>query len=239
MHVIAHRGASFEAPENTLVAFERAIDAHADGIELDVMEVDGEIFVFHDRYLRRLAAHPGRFQDLTQEQIRALRVFSQHPVPTLDETLAFIAGRCWVNIELKSAVDLTRLLSTIEHAIQAHGFENEQFLISAFNHHWLRDIKQARPATRIGALSASCMLDYATFAEALGAYSVHIDVDFVTPELVTDAHQRGLLLYVYTVDEPEDILMLQEWGVDGIFTNHPRHSRNVLDGLTRTSPFLV
>lgn len=239
MLVIAHRGASFEAPENTLVAFERAIDAHADGIELDVMAVDGELFVFHDRYLRRLAAQPGRFQDLTADQVRALRIFSQHPIPTLMEALEFIQGRCMVNIELKSQVDEAALIQHLDHAEKSLGFRPEQLLVSAFNHHWLRALKQHRPHTRIGALSASCLLEYARFAEQLSAYSLHIDIDFVTPELVADAHQRDLQVYVYTVDEPEDILLLQQWQVDGIFTNHPRHTRNILDGLTRASPFTL
>ncbi|WP_194756797.1 glycerophosphodiester phosphodiesterase [Aliidiomarina indica] len=237
MLVIAHRGASFEAPENTLVAFERAIDAHADGIELDVMEVDGELFVFHDRYLRRLAAQPGRFQDLTSAQVRALRIFSQHPIPTLLEALEFIQGRCFVNIELKSQVSQAALVEVLNQAEQTLGFSSDQLIVSAFNHHWIHALKQSRPKTRIGALSASCLLDYARFANELDAYSLHIDIDFVTFELIQDAHQRGLKVFVYTVDEPEDILLLKRWGVGGLFTNHPRHTRNVIDGLTSASPF--
>lgn len=228
MQVIAHRGASQEAPENTLIAFELAINAKADGIELDVMEVDGEFFVFHDRYLDRLVQQNGRLQDLSTPQIRTLRVRGEQPIPTLDEALASIAGRSWVNIELKSINTLANMLRILDQAVSTYGFHPEKLLVSSFNHHWLHALKQWRPAIRIGALSVGCMLEYAQFAEALKAYSLHVDVDFVTPELILDAHQRGLRVYVYTVDEPEDMLMLQDWGVDGIFTNNPRHALSIL-----------
>lgn len=237
MLILAHRGASFEAPENTLAAFQRALDAHADGIEIDIMQVGDEIYVFHDRYLRRLAAQPGRFQDLTNEQIGKLRVFNQQPVPTLEEALAFIAGRCLLNIELKSKVDSTRLSRALNRAQSELGFQPEQLLVSSFNHHWLRNLQPQQPNIRYGALLAGCLLDYAACASELGAYSVHLDVDFIDQAFVDDAHSRGLQVYVYTVDEPEDILGLQAMGVDGIFANHPQHARQVIDGLTTQSPF--
>lgn len=237
MFIFAHRGASFEAPENTLAAFQRALDAHADGIEIDVMQVGDEIYVFHDRYLRRLTAQPGRFQDLTAEQIERLRVFNQQPIPTLLQTLEFIAGKCVLNVELKGEISPLLLSQTLLRAQQDFGFQPEQLLVSSFNHHWLKALQQHRPEIRYGALNAGCLLDYARFAAELEAYSVHIDVDFITAAFVNDAHQRGLVVYVYTVDEPEDILELQRMGVDGIFSNHPQHARNVLDGFTTASPF--
>ena len=79
MKIWAHRGASFEAPENTLAAFSRAIDSHAFGIELDVYAVDGERFVFHDRYLERLTASPGRLLDLTQAQVKGSKYLGNSP----------------------------------------------------------------------------------------------------------------------------------------------------------------
>lgn len=230
MLILAHRGASFEAPENTLSAFGRALDAGADGIELDIYPLQDQWIVFHDRYLNRLTAHPGRLQDLTLEQVRKLKVFGQQPVPTLDEALAFIAGRCLVNIELKGA-DITRGLTRhLRHAMTNYGFTNEQLLVSSFNHHWLQQLKHDHPEQFLGALCTACPLDYAAFAAQLSAWSVHIDVDFVTPEFVDDAHQRGLKVFVFTVDEPEDMLALAQLGVDGIFTNHPAAARNVLAG---------
>ncbi|RUO19022.1 glycerophosphodiester phosphodiesterase [Aliidiomarina iranensis] len=237
MLVIAHRGASAEAPENTVAAFKRALDTHADAIEIDIMQVEDEIYVFHDRYLRRLAAQPGRFIDLSKAQVAALRIFSQHPVPTLKETIALIRGRCLLNIELKSDVDLELLAEHLRDAESEHAFNTETLLVSSFNHHWLQTLKQLLPELRIGALTAGCPLGLARFAEDLQAWSVHIDIGFVTQAFVSDAHSRGLQVFVYTVDEPEDIQFMRDIGVDGIFTNHPQHTRNVLLGHTNKSPY--
>lgn len=235
MLIFAHRGASFAAPENTLAAFAAAIDAQADGIELDVYPLADEWIVFHDRYLARLAAQPGRLSDLSLAQVRQLQVFGQQPVPTLAEALAFINGRCAVNIELKGA-DIQRGLSKyLLHAIKQHHFKFSQLIISSFNHHWLQQFKRDHPQFRIGALTSSCGLHYAAFASELNAWSVHIDVDFVTPAFIADAHRRQLKVLVYTVDEPEDMRELQAMGVDGIFTNNPQLAANVLRGLPVTA----
>lgn len=231
MQLIAHRGASYEAPENTLAAFSKAIDARADGIELDVYALEDEWIVFHDRYLERLTATPGRLQDLTLAQVRQLKVFGQQRVPTLLEALEHIQGRCMVNIELKGPGIVRGLSKNLATAVESFQFEPEQFLISSFNHHWLQAVKHNHPEQRIGALTAGCPLDYCAFASRLNAWSVHVDVDFITKEMVDDAHQRQLKIYVYTVDEAHDIAELKKLGVDGIFTNHPSFSRNVLEGL--------
>ncbi|CUA85448.1 glycerophosphodiester phosphodiesterase [Pseudidiomarina woesei] len=231
MLIFAHRGASFEAPENTIAACGRALDAQADGIEIDVYPLEDEWVVFHDRYLARLTAHEGRLQDFTLAQLRSLKVFGQHPIPTLDEVLDFVGGRCMVNIELKGA-DITRGLTRhLRRAVERAGFQPQQLLVSSFNHHWLKQLKEDHPEQSIGALTTSCPLSYALFASELQAWSVHIDVDFVTSEFVVDAHQRGLKVLVFTVDEPQDMLELKRMGVDGIFTNHPALARNVLNGL--------
>lgn len=235
MLIIAHRGASAEAPENTLSAIARALETHADGIEIDVYLVDGEVFVFHDRYLERLTAHPGRLQDLTAAQIRTLKVFSQQPVPTLLDVLQLVDGRCMLNIELKGEVTPEVLCPLLDEAVSACNFSADQLIVSSFNHHWLQAVKAERPWLRLGALSANCMLDYAAFATTLDAYSLHTCVDFVNQTLVDDAHQRGLPVYVYTVDEAHDIEELKAMGVDGIFTNHPQFARNVLTGLTTST----
>jgi len=231
MLIFAHRGASFEAPENTIAAFSRALDAQADGIEIDVYPIEDEWLVFHDRYLARLTAQTGRLHDLTLAQVRTLKVFGQQPIPTLDETLDFIHGRCQVNIELKGADIKRGLTRHLRRAVEHANFQPEQLLVSSFNHHWLAQLKQDHPHQRIGALTTSCPLNYAYFAAQLDAWSVHIDVDFVTQEFVDDAHQRGLKVFVFTVDEPDDMRDLNEMGVDGIFTNHPTLAKNVLHGL--------
>ncbi|WP_404400364.1 glycerophosphodiester phosphodiesterase [Idiomarina seosinensis] len=232
MKIWAHRGASAEAPENTLAAFSRALDSRVDGIELDVYAVDNECFVFHDRYLERLTATAGRLKDLKCSQIQQLKVFGQQRIPTLREALQHIAGRCQVNIELKGKVPASALLRELDYAVGHFNFDLTQLLVSSFNHHWLQSLKQCRPALRIGALSTCCPLDYCAFASRLQANSVHIDVDFVTQELIDDGHRRNLEIYVFTVDERHDIEELHEMGADGIFTNNPTFAQNIIKGLS-------
>src|SRR5690554_2397439 len=200
MLIIAHRGASAVAAENTLAAFEEAVQAQADAIELDVYQVENQLYVFHDRHLTRLTSSTGRFSDLSKEQVQALLVHGQHPIPTLEEALAYIAGRTALNIELKGPVVCAQICRMLEKAIKEYGFTEQSLLVSSFNHHWLRELKQARPQTRIGALTASCPLTYAAYASELKAHSANIDINVVTAEFVADAHARGLAVYVYTVD---------------------------------------
>src|SRR5690554_2127224 len=135
MLIFAHRGASFEAPENTIAAFGKALDAQADGIEIDVYPLEDEWVVFHDRYLSRLTAHSGRLQDLSLAQLRSLKVFGQQQIPTLDEALEFIGGRCQVNIELKGADIRRGLTRHLRRAIEQANFTEQQLLVSSFNHH--------------------------------------------------------------------------------------------------------
>lgn len=239
MLIFAHRGASAVAPENTLAAFDKALEAQADAIELDICQVDGEVYVFHDRYLERLTAKPGRFKDLTSAQVQTLSVFGQYPVPTLKQALLRIAGRCLLNIEIKGPVELDKLFELLDYACTKCGFTDRTLLISSFNHHWLKEIKCGRPQTRIGALTASCNLDYAGYATQLDAYSAHIDITVVNQSFVQDAHQRGLAVFVFTVDDAQDIAWLKKMGVDGIFTNHPLLSRTYLAGLPLCEHTLV
>lgn len=228
MLIIAHRGASAVSAENTLAAFEEAIKAQADAIELDVCAVEDQVYVFHDRYLTRLTSGTGRFIDLNKDQVQALYVHGQHAVPTLEQAIAHIAGRTALNIELKGHIPCAQICQHLEKAVKQYGFTEQSLLVSSFNHHWLKELKHARPQTRIGALTASCPLDYAAFASDLAAHSVNIDINVVNQEFVADAHSRGLAVYVYTVDDPTDMIWLNKIGVDGIFTNHPQLTRQSL-----------
>ena len=92
--------------------------------------------------------------------------------------------------------------------------------------------KNIAPNIKIGALTASNPLGHARFAEVLKAYSVNADVSFIDQAFVKDAHNRGLKMFAYTVDEPEELLKLQAWGVDGVFSNGPAKAKLVLAAKT-------
>ena len=228
MLIFAHRGASGVEPENTLRAIKAALDANVDGVEIDLHEVDGKLLVIHDRWLHRTTSGTGQIYQHDYEHLRSLDAGHGETIPTLDEVFALVAGRCKINLELKGINNLNLLYFYIDNAIENTNLKIEDVLLSSFNHRLLYAINQQRPEFAIGALTACYPLDYAKFAEQLNAYSVHLDVNFISKHFVSDAHQRGLKVFVYTVDEFEDIKTMKALGVDGIFSNFPTRSKSHL-----------
>ncbi|WP_371187748.1 glycerophosphodiester phosphodiesterase [Thalassotalea maritima] len=224
MLVFAHRGASGHKPENTLAAIEQALVMKVDGIEVDVHLCDDELIVIHDRKVDATTNGKGLLTNFSFAQLRQLDAGQGQQIPTLDEVLRCINGACSVNIELKAEGTVTPLLRCIKKAIDDYGFDLDQLLVSSFNHHLLYQLKSLNNNIHIGALTASCPLDYATFAERLKAFSVHVDIDCINQAFVDDAHQRGLKVFVYTVNDEEDIIDMHRLGVDGIFSNYPKRS---------------
>lgn len=228
MLIFAHRGASGVEPENTLRAIKAALDANVDGIEIDIHEVNGELFVIHDRWLHRTTSGTGQIFHHDYEHLRSLDAGNGETIPTLDEVLTLVAGRCKMNLELKGISNKELLYACIDHAIRTTSFTINDILISSFNHRLLNSIHQQRPEFAIGALTGCYPLEYAKFAEQLNAYSVHLDVNFISKHFVSDAHKRGLKVFVYTVDELEDIKAMKALGVDGIFSNFPNRTKSHL-----------
>ncbi len=102
-----------------------------------------------------------------------------------------------------------------------HGWGYEDFLVSSFDHAWLKEARELCPEIRIGALIRKTPRGLARFAETLGAWSLHVDKRCVTLELVEDAHRRGLKVLVFTVNEPGDFALMRGLGVDGVFSDFP------------------
>ncbi|OUR60186.1 glycerophosphodiester phosphodiesterase [Colwellia sp. 39_35_sub15_T18] len=233
MLIFAHRGASGTAPENTLRAIRAALDAKIDGIEIDIYQVDGKLFVIHDRWLQRTTSGKGQIFHHSYQYLRSLDAGNGETIPTLDEVLTLIAGKCTINIELKGVSDIALLFSYLDDAINLSNLTVKDILLSSFNHHLLANIHQQRPEFAIGALTACHPLEYAKFAQQLNSYSIHLDVDFISQRFVEDAHKRGLKVFVYTVDELEDISAMKALGVDGIFSNFPAQAKEYLAGLSK------
>ena len=232
MLVFAHRGDSGSEPENTLRAIQAALAANVDGIEIDVHEADNQLFVIHDRWLQRTTSGSGLVSQQSFEYLRSLDAGLGEKIPTLDEVLLLTANKCLLNIELKGLVNSSLLFACLDKAISASTISIDNILLSSFNHHCLVNIYQQRPEFSIGALTASTPLAYAKFAEQLNANSVHIALDFVCQKFVDDAHERGLKVLVYTVDEFDDIEWMKVLGVDGIFTNYPARAKRFLEKIS-------
>jgi glycerophosphoryl diester phosphodiesterase len=231
MQIIAHRGASGDYPENTLLAIDQAIAQGADAIEIDVFAVQGELIVIHDHHLARTTSGSGSIYQYSVEQLMQLDAGSGEHIPILWQVLQRLQSTTlWLNIELKGDNTVAPLLALLDKAQQELQFDSQRLLISSFNHHLLAELKRHRPELKLklGALTASLAIDYAVFAQQLQAYSVNCDVSFINQAFVTDAKARDLKVYVYTVDQADDIARMQQYGVDGIYTNYPARSRQRL-----------
>ncbi|AGM45204.1 glycerophosphodiester phosphodiesterase [Aeromonas hydrophila] len=221
MQIIAHRGASGLAPENTLKAIRLALALGAGAIEIDVQLADGELWVFHDRRLERCTDGSGVLTAQSRAYLASLDAGEGEGIPTLWQVMEAIAGQAELHIELKGAQTADEVARLTRRAEAELGFAPTQWVVSSFHHPELARFAALRPDIRLGALTSTIPLTLAKFAAELGAWSLNCDVDFVDQALVQDAHKSGLKVLVYTVDEPADQAMLAAIGVDGVFTNRP------------------
>lgn len=220
MLIFAHRGASGYLPENTLAAFEKALDLGAQAIELDVHNVQGELMVFHDRQLAGKSNGHGLIHRQTLSTLAELNVRGE-PIPSLWQVLTLVAGRCMVNIELKGIGCVEPFLALYPRALAELNIEPQQLLVSSFNHPYLAKVKQALPGCQIAPLLAGIPLNLAEVGSQLNAYSINLDIGFINKAMVDDAHARGLKVFVYTVDDEDDLRALKHLSVDGVFSNYP------------------
>jgi len=238
---IAHRGASGQAPENTMAAFRLAVEQSADWIELDVHQTaDGHLVVLHDFTLRRTAGDPRPVRDLTLEQIKKLDIgswwdgtYRSEQVPTLDEVLSFAAGRIRVFIELKRGSPYypqieRRLFDTIDRQRA-----RDRIVVSSFDLAALKTLRRLDPGIPLGLLTRKTRpTEILNEAKSLKVQSIHISTHRLSKNILTQAHSNRLPVYVYTVNRPSLMKRYLAMGADGLFTNYPDRLR----GLLRTIP---
>ncbi len=220
MLCIGHRGAMGYEPENTLLSFRKALDMGAPWVELDVYHVDGQLVVIHDDRLERTTNGTGPVVRQSFEYLRSLDAGKGEKIPTLDEVFDLIDRRAGINVELKGPGTAKSVADIVKRRV-AQGWSYEDLLVSSFNHRELKAAKDLDPNIKIGALLSSLPLTNAAFAAELNAWSVNPSVDFIDREFVNDAHARGLKVFVWTVNHPEDIERMRTLAVDGVFTNYP------------------
>ena len=220
MQIIAHRGASAEAPENTLSAFHLALEHNADGIEFDVHFLRSGAWVTHDLELSKTHHINRSLADLSPSEI------AQLGIPSLNDVLTLINSAVPVNVEIKSWVNQHVALAHLE-ALFSAGLLNQNSILSSFDHHIIQAC-QASFTCRFGALSAHKPIDYGRYAADLHAQICAVEDTMCDARFVEDIHARGMLCWVYTVDEPSRICELYDMQVDGIFTNSPSKTRAVL-----------
>lgn len=240
--VIAHRGASGYAPENTLVAIEQAIDLKADIVEIDVhLSKDGELMVIHDETLERTTDGQGFVHDMTLKELKELDAgswfgnnYNGQRIPTLDEVLKLIDGRVTCLIEIKWAEEFLYegIVPKIHEAVLRHQAK-DWVMIQSFEGAYLDESYAINPEIPVQKLIV--------FEESVPLLSFHLDNQFhlgraevkpyftgvnpfflsMTQRRVAGLQVQGKTVFTYTVNEVEDMEKLLLMGVDGIITNFP------------------
>ncbi|TWX52324.1 glycerophosphodiester phosphodiesterase [Colwellia hornerae] len=209
-------------PENTIRSFKKALALHVDAIELDVYVCKtGELVVIHDDKVDRTTNGVGYTEDKTFTELRQLDAGKGELIPTLEEVLDVVDKSVIVNIELKGRSTAFATYQVIDKYINEKGWSELDFMVSSFDHHELNKFKHLYPQIPIGVLLEGVPLSYADCAVQLNAQSINLSLDFINQDFVNDAHQKGLQVYVYTVNDYDDIAKVKKLNIDGIFCNFP------------------
>ncbi len=241
--VFAHRGASKHAPENTLAAFELAIQLGAPAVELDVkLTGDQQVVVLHDATLDRTTDGKGPLSAHTLEAVKQLDAgshfspeFRNERVPTLAEVFAAIGKRALINVELTNyETPGDDLVDRVAQVIRDHRMEG-QVLFSSFHPLNLIRARQVAPEIPLGLLVLEGQAERIplSFAgEPIPYEALHPYTTDATGSLVSRNHQEKRRVHVWTVNEAEDMRRLFGMGVDGIFTDDPALALMVLQEKT-------
>ena len=228
--ILAHRGASAYAPENTMEAFELAAKMGAEGVELDVhLTSDGEVVVCHDEKIDRTSNGQGLITSYTLSELKTMD-FGYHfydgerkgiKLPTLDEVYGLLAPLDMiVNVEIKSAnPDIAKACDDIA---KRHKME-KNVIYSSFNHFQIQKAKEVIGDAFIAPLYSFNMLNPWNYCVDIGAVAVHPKLTQIRllPDYVKSCHDRGIRVHTWTANTEGDISFLLDAGVDAIITNYP------------------
>ncbi len=252
----AHRGASHDAPENTLAAFRLAREMGADGVELDVQaSKDGEAVVIHDLTVDATTDGQGPVKDKTLAELKELdagfwfdapsinsgrRRFAGERIPTLQEVIDEVGHQLLLAIELKARVfggaglalrQSSGLVVEVVRLIEDHNLVHRA-IVSSFNPFALRWVKRLNSRISTGLIYSFDLpahLIRALFLLLADPDALHPEKHLVTQKYMRWAKERGYRVNAWTVDEPAEMKRLIALGVDGIFTNRPDVLRDVLE----------
>ncbi len=226
---MAHRGASAFAPENTIEAIEKAFELGADGIETDVqMSRDGELFIFHDWTLDRIAGDGTLFTEKKSSEIKGYDAgswfsgkFAGAEIPLLSEALSAVPEGKTINIEIKkTARDEREIEKKLLKCIRDSGhFSN--IIVSSFNHKSVALIRSLEPELKTALIVSSLFADPMRYFGDFSCYSIHPAFFYVDRQLVDVLHSNNIKIYPWVVDIPSYAKVLTDMGCDGIISNNP------------------
>lgn len=225
----AHRGGASEAPENTMPAFERAVELGYTYLETDVhVTADGVVVAFHDADLSRTCGRPGLIGDLPWSELSTVRVDGREPIPLLEDLLDSFPG-ARLNIDCKADSAVAGLAAAIRRTSSL-----DRVCLGAFSDRRLRRLRTllgtgvctSYGPAQVAALRLSRRVVGGGQAVQVPTRAGRVVV--VTEQFVRTAHRRGLQVHVWTIDDPDEMRRLLDLGVDGIMTDRPGVLKDVL-----------
>jgi len=222
--VIAHRGASADAPENTLAAFELAIKEGADWIELDVQETrDGEVVVIHDSDLKKIGGSGLKVFESSLAELQSVDIgswkdpsFSDQRVPTLRQVLALCKNRINIVIELKYYGHEERLEERVAELVEAAGMQ-DQIVVMSLSYPGIQKMKSIRPDWKAGLLASVSIGDITR----LKADFFAVNATFASRPFIKHIQRQNREALVWTINDPISMSAMMSKGVDGIITDKP------------------
>ena len=235
--VWAHRGASGYAPENTLAAFQKAVDLGADGVELDIqLTKDDQIVVIHDEKIDRTSDGKGWVKDYTLEELRAFNYNRTKPeykhadIPTMREVFELLKPTgLFINIEIKTGVVFYEKIEEKILALTKEMGMEDRVCYSSFNHYTVIRIHELKPDAEVGFLYADGPIDMPSYGVKHGVNALHPALyNLQYDGFVKECKEKGLKLNVWTVNERPYMEMCCQYGVDAIITNYPDIAKEVV-----------
>ncbi|MEZ5343925.1 MAG: glycerophosphodiester phosphodiesterase family protein [Pyrinomonadaceae bacterium] len=256
--IIAHRGSSAAAPENTFAAFGKALDDGAEGIEFDVrLAGDGVPVVFHDSDLKRICGIDRKVSDLSSKELKKLDAgtwfneknrkiasaeYSKEGIPNLEETLEFLSGyKGVIYVELKARENNVEALSKTVSRIVKDSHLQDRIIIKSFKLQAIPFLRKHAPGTATAALFAPKVMNILrkekrliNIAHDLGVDRISVHFSLATGKLMKKAVSSGLPVTIWTADNPRWVNRAIQLGIDHVITNSPgkllRHRDTVLAG---------
>ncbi|RXI97798.1 glycerophosphodiester phosphodiesterase [Anaerobacillus alkaliphilus] len=239
--IFAHRGSAGTHPENTMDAFQAALDAGADGIELDVQLTKDFIpVVIHDETVERTTNGTGWVKDLTLAELQQLDAgswfspsFSTARIPTLQEVLQWVSGtQLILNIELKNGIvrypDIEKKVLELVEQFNLM----DRVIISSFNHYSLVEINQLNSEIETAILFMEGLYEPWNYAKGIGASGLHCFLAVAVPELIIGAAKAGTPVRPFTVNEDHHIQALISGGCSAIITDWPEKAFKIRTTMT-------
>lgn len=233
-----HRGFSGQYPENTMLAFRKAVEAGVDGIEMDVqLSKDGVPMICHDEKIDRTTNGTGWLKDYTAAELKQFDASYRFPemagpdatIPTLEEYLAFAKEAGIVtNIELKTGVfEFEGIEKKVMDMVASFGLQ-DKIIYSSFNHYTMLRVRALDPNAVCGFLMGDWIINAGAYTASHGMNAYHPEHYNLTPEIVAEVKSHGLMINTWTVNETADVKRLAALGIDTIIGNEPVNAAKAL-----------